>query len=114
MPKRCVVGKCGAVNKDGLSLHKFPKDERIRKSWVEFVESTRPDFNHLSPYSYVSSLHFKPDCYEKNELAKSLGFGTRLVFEFSKYFPKYFKSLYFSKYFKNSIQFEIHDCLPKA
>ena len=27
MPKRCVVGRCGAVNNDGISLHKCPKEE---------------------------------------------------------------------------------------
>ena len=28
-PKKCVVGKCGAVNSDGVSLHKFSKEEKI-------------------------------------------------------------------------------------
>ena len=75
MPKRCVVGKCGAVNSDGVSLHKFPNEEKTRKLWVKFVQHTRKDFTKASSFSCICSLHFNSS--KSNMAADSLGFGTR-------------------------------------
>eukprot|EP00795_Rhopilema_esculentum_P011046 gene11046-19897_t len=68
MPNGCVVGKCGAVYSDGLSLHKFPKDEKIIKLWVKFVQCTKKDFMKHSVSSCICSLHFNPDCFKKTRL----------------------------------------------
>ena len=41
MPKECVVGGCSNMPKDGVSFHKFPKDDTVRKMWIKAVDSTR-------------------------------------------------------------------------
>ena len=77
MPKRCVVGRCGAVNNDGISLHKCPKEEKTRKLWVKFVQLTRTNFTKASSFSCICSLHFNSSCFKSNMVADSRGFGTR-------------------------------------
>ena len=77
MLKRRVAGKCGATNSDGLSLHKFPKDGKLRTLWTKFVQTTCRDFAGPSSFCVGCSLHFSPDSYEANPVADSLGFETR-------------------------------------
>ena len=37
MGKRCVIGGCSNTNRDGVSVHKLPKDEALCKKWDRFV-----------------------------------------------------------------------------
>ena len=39
--KRCVVMFCNNTNDNGVSLHQFPKDEKVRQKWIEFVVRKR-------------------------------------------------------------------------
>ena len=32
MGKRCVIGGCSNTNRDGVSVHKFPKGEALREN----------------------------------------------------------------------------------
>lgn len=34
MPSKCIVAGCSNTTKDGMSLHLFPKDVKIRKLWT--------------------------------------------------------------------------------
>ena len=73
MPDRCVVGGCSSVPGGGVSLHKFPKDERQRRIWIRFVDNTRADFV-CTKYSAICSDHFEDDCFDKSyELKETFG-----------------------------------------
>ena len=39
--KRCVVMFCNNTNDNGVSLHQFPKDEKVGQKWIEFVVRKR-------------------------------------------------------------------------
>ena len=64
MVKRCIVANCSNTNKDGVSLHFFPKDLHVRKQWTQQVQRTRADFKEPSKHSVVCSSHFTADCFE--------------------------------------------------
>ena len=44
MPASCVVGGCFNKGGKGITLHRFPKYDKIRKIWIRFVNNTRSDF----------------------------------------------------------------------
>ena len=74
MVKRCVVQGCGSVAKDGVSLHKFPSDTKLKRLWVNFVKTHRQKWDGPSDYSFVCSRHFQPEEFEVNSVKASLGF----------------------------------------
>ena len=53
MVKRCVVGSCNNSNKTGHSTHFFPKEERIRRQWIKFVQVKRADFLQPTEHSII-------------------------------------------------------------
>ncbi len=58
MVHRSVVGGCGNTNFDGISMHRFPKDPKIRDKWERFVKATRKHWNHASECSVICGQHF--------------------------------------------------------
>ncbi|XP_060759898.1 uncharacterized protein LOC132870278 [Neoarius graeffei] len=58
MPTRCIITGCGNTYKDGISFHRFPKDETIKKAWVKKVRLTRAKWKGPSASSSVCSEHF--------------------------------------------------------
>lgn len=77
MPKRCLVGGCSAGQGDGVSLHKWPKQDKQAKSWTAFLKNTRVLVGSWQPSkeSVICSQHFTPDSFAVNEVARSCGFG---------------------------------------
>ena len=63
MPRRCIAAGCDGVGGKDYSLHKFPKDEAIRKKWIKAVKEQRSNWNGPSPYSLLCSKHFTADCF---------------------------------------------------
>ena len=61
---------------DGISMHKFPHNERRRdlhQQWLRFVRHHRPGFL-ASNSSALCSVHFESSCFTTSlELARSLG-----------------------------------------
>ena len=65
MPTRCIVAGCSNTPKDGVRLHRFPKDPALRKIWAAKVRLTRANWDGPSPTSVICSDHFTADDYEK-------------------------------------------------
>ena len=73
--KYCVAGgpdNIGCKNNShtpGVSMHDFPKDEKTRKKWIDFVRRHRhgwkPNSDARTPPS-LCSLHFEPTCFNRN------------------------------------------------
>lgn len=74
MVKRCVVQGCGKIAKDGVSLHMFPANPRVKKLWVKFIKTHRKNFDGPTTYSFVCSRHFVPEDFQENAVKAALGF----------------------------------------
>ena len=59
---RCVAANCGNTNAHGVSMHKFPKDSRLRKQWSDFVKAKRV-WTGPTEYSALCSEHFTIECF---------------------------------------------------
>ena len=78
MGKRCVAAGCSNTHRDGVSLHKFPKDASLRQQWVRQVQRTRADWKEPSEHSVVCSAHFAEPCFEPDSaLASAMGLEKR-------------------------------------
>lgn len=64
MPMRCIIAGCSNTYKDGVSFHRFPKDESIKKIWIKKVRLTRAKWTGPSPSSSLCSEHFTDSDYE--------------------------------------------------
>ena len=73
MVKRCVVGSCNNSNKTGHSTHFFPKEERIRRQWINFVQVKRADFLEPTEHSIICGAHFANECFDDDGMVK-MGF----------------------------------------
>ena len=49
--------------KDGVSYHRFPKDEKLLREWLAKI--ARADFTPTKE-SRLCSQHFEPHCYERD------------------------------------------------
>lgn len=77
MPRRCVVGGCNNIPGGDISVHKFPKESKLRRIWINFVNITRSDFV-CTENSVICSAHFEEDCFEASFLLKQqFGLGSR-------------------------------------
>ena len=63
MPKRCIAAGCEGTGGKDYSLHKFLKDEEIRKKWIRTIKEQRSNWKGPSPYSLLCSKHFMEDCF---------------------------------------------------
>ena len=63
MPTRCVAAGCDTVSGKGYSLHKFPRNESVRKQWVRAVKRQRSNWDGPTSSSFLCSKHFKPECF---------------------------------------------------
>lgn len=75
--KYCVAGgtrKVSCTNTNatpGVSMHLFPKDETVRRQWVNFVHKHHPDFEATNT-SVLCSVHFTKECFTRRfDLADS-------------------------------------------
>ena len=64
MPTRCIVAGCSNTTKEGVSLHKIPKDEHMRKVWTSRVKLTRAKWDGPSESSVICSDHFNDSDFE--------------------------------------------------
>ena len=64
MGRRCIVAGCSKTTKDGVSLHKFPVDTKVRRQWITQVKKNRANWREPSSYSEVCSDHFTRDSFE--------------------------------------------------
>lgn len=69
--KYCVAGgpnEASCKNNSsivGISMHEFPKkDSSLRKSWIQFVQRNRHDWQPSS-HSCLCSAHFEASCFHQ-------------------------------------------------
>ena len=71
MVKRCVIGSCNNSNKNrAFYSFLFPKEERIRRQWIKFVQVKRADFLQLTEHFIICGTHFAPECFENEGMVK--------------------------------------------
>ena len=60
MPDRCVAGGCSNEPdiKAGISLHKWPRDEKIAGQWTKFVQLDRK-WEGPTKSSALCTAHFR-------------------------------------------------------
>lgn len=76
--KRCVVMYSNNTNENGVSLHQFPKNKKIRQKWIEFVLKKRESKSWTPGSGHICSNHFKENDFE-NYYAKTSGMCSKLV-----------------------------------
>ena len=58
---------------DRISIHRFPKNSKVRKQWIDFVQRHRSGWKPTNT-SILCSLHFVDSCFTTNhQIASSLG-----------------------------------------
>ncbi|XP_077569235.1 uncharacterized protein LOC144194207 isoform X5 [Stigmatopora nigra] len=67
MPMRCIVAGCGKTNKQGVSLHTFPKDKNMKRIWTAKVKLNRAHWEGPSDTSVICSAHFEASDFEDSE-----------------------------------------------
>ena len=69
---RCVVQDCSNASDHtaGISLHKSPKNESLRRIWVKFVQTKRANFNQgCAQLRFIIIRNFLP-CLKMAEKAR--------------------------------------------
>ena len=71
-------GRCSRRNQlyeqflyPNVSMHTFPKNEKVRDQWVKFVNVHRPDWKPTSN-SALCSVHFHESCFTRLKLSRLL------------------------------------------
>ena len=68
--KTCAAGAPGGISctnnsyTPNVSIHIFPKNEKVRDQWVKFVNVHRPDWRPTSN-STLCSVHFHESCFTR-------------------------------------------------
>ena len=76
--KRCIAALCSNKYEDGVSLFRFPRDDKLAEMWSKEVRKTRADWKKPSKSSVLCSDHFEADCFEPGpQLAAAFGLATR-------------------------------------
>ena len=74
MPKRCVAAGCNNTVENGVSVYTFPKDEALKKKWIDQVKRTRDCWTGATVNSVLCSEHFTEDSFEESyNLHQSFG-----------------------------------------
>ena len=74
--KRCVI-YCNNTNDNGVSLHQFPTDEKIRQKWIDFVVRKRDPKSWTPGTGHICSDHFEKNDFEN--YAKISGLCSKLL-----------------------------------
>ncbi|XP_030757987.1 uncharacterized protein LOC115883722 [Sitophilus oryzae] len=59
----CGCSQTKTTKDKGMTFHKFPKNEKIRKFWIEFVN--RPNWTPAKQ-SCLCSSHFSQECFDRS------------------------------------------------
>jgi len=72
----CAVATCKTKQKTGKGMHAFPSENGKKAAWIKFCK--RKDlFNPKT--SRICSLHFLPECFERDLRNKLLGLPTKSI-----------------------------------
>ena len=83
MTKRCIMAGCSNTPKDGVSLHLFPRDEKVQQMWTPKVKLARANWSGPSETSVVCSAHFKEDDFIDTRLYSLFGMPKRRLLKSS-------------------------------
>ena len=64
MVNRCCVGNCSNTLSPDISLFRFPRDEAVKKQWIEQVKRTRERWHGPGLHSMVCSAHFTEGSFD--------------------------------------------------
>ena len=79
MPTECAAADCKSYKQksSGLSFHRFPKDEALRRQWLVNMNRFDPTTKKLwkpNEYSVLCAKHFEEKCYTaRSRLSKEMG-----------------------------------------
>ena len=60
----CIFPGCHSVQgNNAISLFKFPKDDNVRKRWIDFVKRSYCGEFKITTNTRLCSVHFTPDSY---------------------------------------------------
>ena len=76
--KCCVVMFCNNTNDNGVSLHQFPKEEKVCQKWIDFVVRKRDPKSWTPGSGHVCSDHFEEQDFE-NYYAKMSSLCSKLL-----------------------------------
>ena len=77
MPEKCVAQFCSNTAKEMISLHKFPKDDKLRRQWRKFVQMKGANWIETSA-SKLCSIHFAQDNFTNYSMVE-MGYQTKLL-----------------------------------
>lgn len=84
MVKHCAVFGCSTNGnlKTGITMFQFPNEKHTstRRSWINFVKTTRKNFSVPTSYNGICALHFTADSFEDqytHELKAMVGLRQR-------------------------------------
>ena len=72
MVKRCVAAGCSNTNADGVSLFKFPKDEKLCAQWIKQVKGSERNGLVRLTRCCVASISAKNASNQHQNLQQSL------------------------------------------
>jgi len=75
MVKGCIVPGCRNTEKDtrdkNIHFHRLPISKpHLLMEWMAMIKSRKPT---ISKYSRICSIHFSPDCFERDMRSELLG-----------------------------------------
>eukprot|EP00118_Oscarella_pearsei_P023700 m.286787 g.286787 ORF g.286787 m.286787 type:complete len:234 (+) comp40699_c0_seq13:342-1043(+) len=80
MVYRCVAVGCKNNSAQGVTLHQFPKDPKLRAKWTTQVNRTRAKWSGPTKHSRLCSAHFAAECFETHaELSKQFGISRKTI-----------------------------------
>ncbi|XP_039399126.1 THAP domain-containing protein 6-like isoform X2 [Mauremys reevesii] len=102
MVKYCAAYNCSNADtklnrKQGITFHRFPKDNKKKQQWAQAVHRADPVSGKLwtpSEWDMICSQHFNPDCFKEINGKKFLKEGScPSIFSFPDNFQKKDNSL---------------------
>ncbi|XP_007055420.1 THAP domain-containing protein 6 [Chelonia mydas] len=106
MVKYCAAYNCSNADtklnrKQGITFHRFPKDNKKKQQWAQAVHRADPVSGKLwtpSEWDMICSQHFNPDCFKEINGKKFLKEGScPSIFSFPDNFQRIDNSLRRSK-----------------
>ena len=70
--RSCIFPGYHSMQGNGaVSLFKFPKDDNVRKRWIDFVKRSYCGEFKITTNTRLCSVHFTPDSYSNYHRIKS-------------------------------------------
>ena len=81
--KRFFVTFCDKTNADGVSMHKFATEEKLRRQWVSLVCQRRNSDSWKPGSGHICSHHFTPEDYHDYGMIVA-GYASKMLLKKNK------------------------------